>query len=56
MKPKQFNKCLPILPPTYTFRPRKHSFFKAVSYFIRLADTRVEVQTEGGFKNIERQI
>ena len=31
-------------------------FFKAVSYFIRLADTRVEVQTEGGLKNIERQI
>ena len=25
-------------------------FFKAVSYFICLADTRVEVQTEGGFK------
>ena len=25
-----------------------YAFFKAESYFIRLADTRVEVQTEGG--------
>lgn len=33
-----------------------YAFFKAESYFIRLADTRVEVQTEGGLKNIERQI